>query len=74
MTDRKIKACRKVPLEKIQVDLIIARNLSWKRGSSGKSTSRREIRAYYCHECQAWHTTSKPFTKNKERKPFNDLD
>lgn len=50
----KIK-CQKKKLDKIKAMLIVAN--AQKRTQN--NFNRKEIRIYFCEECNAWHTTSK---------------
>ena len=45
--------CKKKKFDKIKAMFILAECIK------SKNHKRREIRAYFCNECHAWHLTSK---------------
>lgn len=47
--------CNKVKLDKIKAMMIVAKA----QKQSSTNFNRREIRVYFCKECNAYHTTSK---------------
>lgn len=47
--------CSKKKLDKIKAMLIIANA----NKPTQKNFNRKEIKQYFCQECNAWHTTSK---------------
>jgi hypothetical protein len=47
--------CNKKKLDKIKAMMIVANA----KKQTQKNFNRREIRVYFCSECDAYHTTSK---------------
>jgi hypothetical protein len=52
---KKEKSCKKKKLDKIKAMLIIANA----QKQTQKNFDRKEVRTYFCYECNSYHTTSK---------------
>lgn len=60
------KPCRKVRFPTLAAAEHALLNAKLARAFRPHRTRRREIRAYVCKTCQAWHLSSKPPRQSKE--------